>query len=225
MKRYVFFLLLSFMINTLYSIEYEVVKGDCLWNIAKQYYKNPFLWKKIYEMNKEKIKNPNLIYPGQKFILPDLQKEMDTLQEERIVEEKATVKEGELEAEIIFSKPPREDFVFQLLENFPKKIEFEEAKFNGKVLKGKENKFVYIDFDVIYIKPKNFLNLKSGDILGVYHKGPSKYDINLMNAPKNETNLVGIVEVKEINEYFITAEIIKTFSPIIVGDLIRCKEK
>nr|DAI99398.1 MAG TPA: tail assembly protein [Caudoviricetes sp.] len=49
---------------------YSVKKGDNLWNIAKKYYGKGSLWTKIYKANKSKIKNPNLIYPGQKFTIP-----------------------------------------------------------------------------------------------------------------------------------------------------------
>lgn len=49
---------------------YVVKKGDCLWNIAKNVYKNPLKWRLIYKANKGKIKNPDLIYPGQKFKIP-----------------------------------------------------------------------------------------------------------------------------------------------------------
>ncbi len=51
---------------------YQVVKGDCLWKIAekKEIYANPGKWKKIYQTNKDKIKDPNLIYTGQKLIIP-----------------------------------------------------------------------------------------------------------------------------------------------------------
>lgn len=49
---------------------YTVKKGDCLWNIAKKYYGNGSYYTKIYNANKDKIKNPNLIYPGQVLALP-----------------------------------------------------------------------------------------------------------------------------------------------------------
>lgn len=49
---------------------YTVQKGDCLWNIAKKYYGDGSKWPKIYNANKSKIKNPNLIYPGQKLTIP-----------------------------------------------------------------------------------------------------------------------------------------------------------
>ena len=50
---------------------YVVKKGDCLWNIAKTVYNKPLRWKVIYKANKKKIKDPNLIYPNQKLIIPD----------------------------------------------------------------------------------------------------------------------------------------------------------
>jgi competence protein ComGC len=53
---------------------YTVVRGDCLWNIAKKkdYYGNGFAWPKIYKANRDKIKNPDLIYPKQVFTIPKL---------------------------------------------------------------------------------------------------------------------------------------------------------
>jgi len=55
-----------------YPEAYEVVKGDCLWNIAKKdyIYADPFKWPRIYEANKDKIKDPDLIYPKQVFTIP-----------------------------------------------------------------------------------------------------------------------------------------------------------
>lgn len=49
---------------------YTVVRGDCLWNIAKKYYGNGSQYTKIYNANRDKIKNPNLIYPGQVLTIP-----------------------------------------------------------------------------------------------------------------------------------------------------------
>ena len=49
---------------------YTVVKGDNLWNIAKKHLGNGNRYMEIVNLNKDKIKNPNLIYPGQVFKLP-----------------------------------------------------------------------------------------------------------------------------------------------------------
>lgn len=53
------------------SQSYTVVKGDCLWNIAKKFYGNGSKYTVIYNANKGVIGgNPNLIYPGQVFTIP-----------------------------------------------------------------------------------------------------------------------------------------------------------
>jgi nucleoid-associated protein YgaU len=50
---------------------YVVKKGDSLSKIAKQFYGDMKLWKKIFEANRDKISNPDLIRPGQKLVIPD----------------------------------------------------------------------------------------------------------------------------------------------------------
>ena len=45
---------------------------DCLWNISKKrdIYNNAWMWPKIWQGNRDKIKDPDLIYPGQKLSIP-----------------------------------------------------------------------------------------------------------------------------------------------------------
>nr|DAJ03030.1 MAG TPA: tail assembly protein [Caudoviricetes sp.] len=49
---------------------YTVVKGDCLWSIAKKKLGNGNRWREIHQLNQDKVKNPNLIYPGQVLTMP-----------------------------------------------------------------------------------------------------------------------------------------------------------
>jgi nucleoid-associated protein YgaU len=49
---------------------YTVVRGDSLSKIAKRLYGNGNQWKRIYEANRDKIENPDLIYPGQVLRIP-----------------------------------------------------------------------------------------------------------------------------------------------------------
>ena len=49
---------------------YTVQAGDSLSKIAKREYGDAAQWKKIHEANKDTIKNPDLIHPGQTLRLP-----------------------------------------------------------------------------------------------------------------------------------------------------------
>jgi nucleoid-associated protein YgaU len=49
---------------------YEIVSGDTLWAIAKKFYGNGNLYMKIFEANREVIKDPDKIYVGQKIRIP-----------------------------------------------------------------------------------------------------------------------------------------------------------
>ncbi len=49
---------------------YVVQKGDSLSAIAKRLYGDPMAYKRIFEANQGVIKDPNLIYPGQKTLIP-----------------------------------------------------------------------------------------------------------------------------------------------------------
>lgn len=49
---------------------HEVVSGDTLSKIARQYYGDPSLYTKIFEANRDVLKNPDLIKVGQKLRIP-----------------------------------------------------------------------------------------------------------------------------------------------------------
>jgi len=51
------------------NLYYKVAKNDTLWTIAQKYYGKGIDWTKIYNLNKDKIKNPHWIYPNQVFLI------------------------------------------------------------------------------------------------------------------------------------------------------------
>ena len=53
-----------------YTQTYVVQAGDTLSKIAQRYYGDATLYTKIFEANRDVLKDPNRIFPGQKLRIP-----------------------------------------------------------------------------------------------------------------------------------------------------------
>jgi len=84
---------------------HSVIPKDTLWWISDKWYKDPVLWPSIFEINRSQIRDPDLIYPGQKFDIPALIGSSSKL----APEDRSLLSQGYLEAYRVYKEKGRQD--------------------------------------------------------------------------------------------------------------------
>ena len=83
------------------GVTHEVVKGETLWELAGRYLGNPFRWPLIYEANQDQISDPDLIEPGQTFVIPGVGREIARVQGVVVVEGGVAEEQPVVVAEVV----------------------------------------------------------------------------------------------------------------------------
>ena len=132
---------------------YIVVKGDTLWDISERFLRDPWRWPDIWGLNRDEIKNPHWIYPGDVIILdftgatPRLRFESDvgwTLVRQRVSPQMRT---SSLDSSPVPTIPTA------LLRTFVSKsrlVTENELKFAPTIVSGLDGRFVLGPGDIAY---------------------------------------------------------------------------
>ncbi len=188
-----------------------VVKGDTLWDISAKFLKDPWLWPKVWKMNREQIKNPHLIYPGDVVVL-DLSGGDPRL---RLLRETVTLEPGirieELEKEAVATIAPNiiEPFLSQ-----PLIIENDELDNAPAIVGAQENRVVLSQGVRIYIDK---IGEEQGRFWNVYRTGKVFTDPVTKEVLGTEAIHLGTTNIIRYGAPA-TAEIAKANQEIFKGD-------
>ena len=190
---------------------YVVKKGDTLWDIAQEYFADPYKWIKIWEQNLY-VSNPDLIYPGneiwlrfkaeKKVVKPE--PPMLTL-EPKIIYKPAERSEKAIDTTVLLTALSRQDFIR------PDAIEGV-----GHILDSEDERLNYGSNDKVYLALD--VRAKPGDIFNIYRTGDPIYALNDENDDKELVgylvNHLGTVEVTSEEAGVFRGTILQSFEEI-----------
>ncbi len=183
-----------------------VVKGDTLWGISGRFLKDPWQWPKVWRMNREQIKNPHLIYPGDVVVL-DTSSGSPQL---KLLRETVTLEPGvriePLEKEAIFTIAP--NIIGPFLSQ-PLLIENGKLDVAPRIIAGQENRVVLSPGTRVYI---NSIKEGEGTHWNIYRPGELLRDPDTSEVLGTEAIYLGDVDIARYGE------------PA-TGDIIRAKEE
>jgi len=188
-----------------------VVKGDTLWWISARFLKDPWLWPKVWQLNRSQIKNPHLIYPGDVIVL-DLSSGQPQL---KLLRQTITLEPGvvvePLDQAAISTIPLN---VITPFLSQPLIIEKDQLAESPRIIAGPDNRVVLSTGTRVYI---NEIEEDSDLNWFIYRPGDSLIDPDSKEVLGVEATYLGDLRVKKFGKPA-TAEVVKAKEEIFVKD-------
>ena len=208
---------------------YVVVKGDTLWGISGKFLNQPWRWPEIWQLNKEDIKNPHWIYPGDVIVL-DMSSgkpRLRLLKNQKVSGRNGNGKLSPRIRDISSAGEAITSIPYASIEPFlskPLVMSVEDFTSAPRVAAGPDSRLLFGPGEQIY--SVDFMGAVAGETWQAFRKGKA-----LVN-PDNPKEVIGIevsylgdVRVKQEGDVS-TLTIVSSREEITVGDrLIRAPEK
>jgi hypothetical protein len=171
-----------------------VVKGDTLWDISAKFLKNPWQWPQIWQLNREHIKNPHWIYPGDVIVL-DTSSGKPVL---RLIRESITLEPGVIVTPIKSDAIPtiQPNAILPFL-NKPILISPEELKTAPRIVAAQEEREILSPGTYIYVQG---LPEAPQPVWAIYREGEPVKDPESGEILGNEAHYLGEAKLLRLGQ-------------------------
>ncbi len=188
---------------------YTIKKGDTLWDLSRKFYNSNWVWPGLWGIN-GKIKNPHVIYPGEKIKI---------FLRKKFKKQKTATK-------ILSAKKPKitVTFYYPGLSNlsFIKKQRIEPI---GDILKSRNQNVMIAQSDIIYIEPIKKDSMTPGKEYAVFTAKKINYKYHGKKLKEIKHTIIGIIKIIKNNGKYLTAKVIRSFRDMAKGNMIMDKRK
>ncbi len=193
---------------------YTVVKGDTLWAISGKFLKDPWRWPDIWRMNREEIKNPHLIYPGDtiRLVRIDGQPRLELSRGSNTIVVSPTTRTTPLDRDAIPSIPARdiEAYITKPLVTGPGGLDNAAQILSGR----NQERVVRGTGDIVYVLD---IDPKAGDLWYIYRPIGAILNLDSSEVLGYENRFLGTARVEKFGELS-TVRIESSVQEILVGD-------
>ncbi len=198
-------------LNKNHPDRHVVVKGDTLWGISGKFLKDPWLWPKVWKLNRAQIKNPHWIYPGDVVFL-DMSSGKPEL---RLLRETITLQPGIVEEPLdkaAISTIPLN--VIAPFLNQPLIIEKDQLATSPRIIAGQDNRVVLSPGTRIYL---NNIEENSGLNWFIYRPSEDLVDPDTKQVLGTEATYLGDARITKYGAPA-SADVVKAKEEIFTKD-------
>ncbi|MDP2644849.1 MAG: LysM domain-containing protein [Desulfobacterales bacterium] len=194
---------------------YTIQKGDTLWDVSEHFFDSPWQWPDLWKENSQ-IPNPHRIEPGERIRLH--REKWNAANPDSVIKKDPAVNTAPQ------GKKPQETPPYYLYTAMDQVgfIRKNPGKSDGVILKSKEDKELISHGDLVYIQPEKSAaeTFFPGSRHTVYRRLSPVKDRDAISRIGAQHYLTGAVRVLEKTPRFTVASVIKSFRPILNGDLL-----